>query len=88
MAHSGRGVRLQAHEPGEQRVEAGAVAGMQVDAADLLDQPLERLELLEPQEEGLSSISFAVLRSERVAAVSVGPPYEPQCWAPGKYLST
>src|SRR5258705_5058125 len=42
---------LQTHEPREQRVETGALAGMQVDAADLLDQALDRLELLEPQEE-------------------------------------
>jgi hypothetical protein len=48
-ARSGRRVCLQAYELGEQRVEACALAGMQVDAADLLDQPLERLELLEPQ---------------------------------------
>ena len=44
-------VRLQAHELGEQRVEARALAGVQVDAADLLDQPLDRLELLEPQQQ-------------------------------------
>src|SRR4051794_3776921 len=44
-------VSLQADKLGEQRVEALALAGVQVDAADLLDQPLERLELLEPQKE-------------------------------------
>src|SRR5260370_41051049 len=42
---------FQAHQAGEQGVETGAVAGMQVDAADLLDQALDRLELLQPQEE-------------------------------------
>src|SRR6266851_6375745 len=43
-----RGVRrLQTNQPGEQRIEALPVAGVQVDAADLLDQPLQ---LLEPQQ--------------------------------------
>src|SRR5882724_12979066 len=46
-----RRVRLQAHELVEQRVETCTLAGMQIDAADLLDQPLERLELLEPQQQ-------------------------------------
>ena len=58
-------------EVGQQRIEAaGAVAGVEVDAADLLDQPLQRLQLLQADSRGLSSISFAVLSSERVAAVS------------------
>src|SRR5437867_1064849 len=42
---------LHTHELGEQRVKARAVAGVEVDTADLLDQPLERLELLEAQEQ-------------------------------------
>src|SRR6266540_208855 len=37
-----RGSSALAHELGEERVEARALARVQVDAADLLDQPLER----------------------------------------------
>src|SRR5262249_3191480 len=43
--------RLQAHESRQQRIEAGAVAGVEIDAAHLLHQALEALELLEAQEE-------------------------------------
>src|SRR5438445_575687 len=48
---SRRLARLHPHEFGEQRIEARAVAGVEVDAADLLDQTLERFELLEAQEQ-------------------------------------
>src|SRR5262249_53881464 len=48
---SGNLVRLDAHELAQQCIEARAVTGVEIDAADLLDQPLERLELLQPQEE-------------------------------------
>src|SRR2546430_14225523 len=51
IARSCRRVRLQAYELVEQRAEARTLAGMQVDAAYLLDQPLERLELLEPHQQ-------------------------------------
>src|SRR5437899_1331506 len=45
--------RLEANQPGQEGIEALAVAGMEVDAADLLDQPLQRLQLLEPQQQGV-----------------------------------
>ncbi|MEI9987930.1 MAG: hypothetical protein WDN69_35415 [Aliidongia sp.] len=47
MQASGSIRRLQPDEPGQQGVEALAVAGMEVDPADLLDQALDAFELLE-----------------------------------------
>src|ERR1043166_6778987 len=44
-------LRLQAHEVGHQGIEAPALAGMDIDAADLLDHPLQALQLLEPEQQ-------------------------------------
>ena len=43
--------RLQADQPRQQRIETLAVTGVEVDAADLLDRPLQRLQLLEPEQQ-------------------------------------
>src|SRR5580658_5281058 len=42
--------RLEAHELAQERIEALALAGVEVDPADLLHETLEALKLLEPEE--------------------------------------
>src|ERR1700738_2536217 len=43
-------LRLEAHEVVHQSIEAPALAGVDVDPADLLDHPLQALQLLEPEQ--------------------------------------
>src|SRR6478735_3535444 len=61
----------QAVEVLQQSIEAtGSGTCVQIDAADLLDQLLQRLELLQPQQQRVVSIRRAVLSRDRACCAS------------------